>query len=119
MNLERWLQLRREGRLSAMPLGMRVAMASCGDTAVPFDMFSDGFRALNGDGDGNGFIAVDGVGYGYGYGDEIGNGHGGGDGYVDGQGGGFIILHGNKKVYNNGNIINIRIITQRFHEANP
>lgn len=31
MNLEQWLQLRREGRLSAMPLGMQAAMAAFGD----------------------------------------------------------------------------------------
>lgn len=34
MNLKQWLQLRRECRLSAMPLGMRVTMASCGDKNI-------------------------------------------------------------------------------------
>ena len=42
MNIERWLQARREGRLSAIPLGMLAAMTSSSDENAPFDMFLDG-----------------------------------------------------------------------------
>lgn len=102
MNIDQWLQLRREGRLAVMPLGMSVAMAACCDLnnvsnicgngeAYPWSTFILDFRECeiffgNGDPgcfDGNGFgkgsmYYKDG--HGYGDGEYFGLGESYGDG---------------------------------------
>lgn len=109
MNLDRWLQLRREGRLSIMPLGMRTAMAAFGDQWSVFDMFVSGNGGGYG-GEGGGYIRRFGDGFGNTHGDGYGNGHGAMAGHGVGDGG----LHEDK----DGNSLEISRITQRFHKAN-
>lgn len=123
MRLDQWLQLRREGRLSAIPLGMSVALASSGDENASYDKFK------NGDGHGRAY------GHGGNYGNENGswNGHGHGCiGDKDGNGEDGEYGHtevwldedGRKSVFRfcgnvNGNShfsINERL-TQRFYEV--
>lgn len=71
MNLEQWLQLRREGRLAAMPLGMRMAMSAFGD------MCSIGIYNYDDLGQGSGWsFPENGCGYGDGFVGNSGNGHG-------------------------------------------
>lgn len=76
MNLEQWLRARREGRLAVMPLGMGVAMASCGASDGDLLCRVEGQSGSGFDeicscscGDGNG----DGYEYGFGYGYDDGN----------------------------------------------
>ena len=72
MNINQWLLARREGRLSALPLGMEVSMASfCDVSTVSY---------RNGSGYGNTY------GYGHGYGNGEGYRYGEGEGHGDGQG---------------------------------
>lgn len=85
MNIETWLQLRREGRLSTMPFGMQTAFASCGDIYLSF------YIGENGSGNG-GAIRY------YSSADNslVETGHGIGDGLFskdDGNGDGLGIMH--------------------------
>lgn len=122
MNLEQWLQFRREGRLAAMPLGMQTAVGASGDEIVCNDKlengygnghehgygYGDGWEYLDGDGDGDG---DDGCG---------GDGYANGAGYANGNGASTGTGTGNVYRYEAGNSINsISRITQRFYEANP
>lgn len=81
MNLERWLQLRREGRMAAMPLGMPTAMAACGNLRE-ISYISHAIRKSNG----FGFLDGGGLGDGYNKGIATIHGDGNGWGFMDGSG---------------------------------
>lgn len=101
MNLERWLQLRREGLLAPSPLGMGLSSASFCDKCI----LSYG----NGNGDGNNND--------YDYEEKDGNGDGFGDESKYPDGSGYIFRDGNGSgQYDFGSIG--PSLTQRFYEAN-
>lgn len=82
MNLKHWLQLRREGQIAPMPLGVHVAMASCGSSHLNFITH---------------YIHAQSYGNGNGIGDEYGDEHVGGNGCGDAcvDGNSYIDLNGN------------------------